>query len=240
MAGARRASLTQGLLGALLPVQCAGCLAWDEVLCPSCRALASSPPVFTSVEGRYVPIPGVVLGDYSGPLRRIVLAAKHATRTDVSAFLDEAGATLGASLWEAVGGVETPAGRARSGGGAVRVWVVPAPSSWGRRLRGRQVALPLARGAARGLASVAPAGVRVCVVDALTLRVGAGSQSGKAGAARVVGRMGAMQARVAVPMDAIVIAVDDVVTTGATIREMERALGRLDGVAALCRPRLIS
>lgn len=49
-----------------------------------------------------------------------------------------------------------------------------------------------------------------------------------------------MQARVAVPMDAIVIAVDDVVTTGATIREMERALGRLGGVAALCRPRLIS
>ena len=247
MAGARRASLTQGLLGALLPVQCAGCLAWDEVLCPSCRALASSPPVFTSVEGRYVPIPGVVLGDYFGPLRRIVLAAKHATRTDVSAFLDEAGAALGASLWEAVGGVETPAGavaalpgRARSGGGAVRVWVVPAPSSWGRRLRGRQVALPLARGVARGLASAAPAGVRVCVVDALTLRVGAGSQSGKAGAARVVGRMGAMRARVAVPMDAIVIAVDDVVTTGATIREMERALGRLDGVAALCRPRLIS
>ena len=90
------------------------------------------------------------------------------------------------------------------------------------------------------MASVAPAGVRVCVVDALTLRVGAGSQSGKAGAARVVGRMGAMQARVAVPMDAIVIAVDDVVTTGATIREMERALGRLGGVAALCRPRLIS
>ena len=80
----------------------------------------------------------------------------------------------------------------------------------------------------------------VCVVDALTLRVGAGSQSGKAGAARVVGRMGAMRARVAVPTGTIAIAVDDVVTTGATIREMERALGRLDGVAALCRPRLIS
>jgi len=70
--------------------------------------------------------------------------------------------------------------------------------------------------------------------------VGAGSQSGKAGAARVVGRMGAMRARVAVPTGTIAIAVDDVVTTGATIREMERALGRLDGVAALCRPRLIS
>ena len=120
------------------------------------------------------------------------------------------------------------------------MWVGPAPSSWKRRLRGRQVAMPLACAVARALAASAQPGVRVRVVDAVRLRVGASSQSGKAGAARVVGRMGAMRARVAVPMGTIVIAVDDVVTTGATIREMERALGRLDGVAALCRPRLIS
>ncbi|MBF0967630.1 MAG: competence protein ComF, partial [Actinomyces bouchesdurhonensis] len=56
----------------------------------------------------------------------------------------------------------------------------------------------------------------------------------------VVGRMGSMRARVSVPEGAIVIAVDDVVTTGATIREMERVLGRVDGVAALCRPGLIA
>lgn len=248
MAGARRlGGLVDGLWGALLPVQCAGCLAWDEVLCPSCRSLAAAPALPTAVDGARGPIPGVVLGDYSGPLRRIVLTAKHAARTDVSDFLDEAGAALGTSLREVVAPVGSPPGRVGgvtgrvcAAGEAVTVWVVPAPSSWRRRLRGRSVALPLARGVARGLASAAPAGVRVCVVDALTLRVGAGSQSGKAGAARVVGRMGAMRARVAVPMDAIVIAVDDVVTTGATIREMERALGRLVGVAALCRPRLIS
>ena len=42
------------------------------------------------------------------------------------------------------------------------------------------------------------------------------------------------------PAGALVVAVDDVVTTGATIREMERVLGRLDGVAALARPGLIS
>ena len=89
------------------------------------------------------------------------------------------------------------------------------------------------------MASAAP-GVRACVVDALALRVGAGSQSGKAGAARVVGRMGSMRPRAEVPAGVLVVAVDDVVTTGATIREMERVLGRLDGVAALCRPGLIS
>ena len=117
---------------------------------------------------------------------------------------------------------------------------MPAPSSWGRRLRGRQVALPLARGVARGLALGCPPGVRVRVVDAVALRAGAGSQSGKAGAARTVGRMGSMRARVVAPVGALVVAVDDVVTTGATIREMERVLGRLDGIAALARPGLIS
>mgnify|MGYP001642770574 CR=1 FL=1 len=241
VAGARRlGGLVDGLWGALLPVQCAGCLAWDEVLCPSCRSLASAPALATAVDGARGPIPGVMLGAYSGPLRRIVLAAKHAARTDVSVFLDEAGAALGASLWEVVAPVGSPPGRVGGvTGEAVTVWVVPAPSSWRRRLRGRSVALPLARGVARGLASAAP-GVRACVVDVLALRVGAGSQSGKAGAARVVGRMGSMRARVEVPPGVVVVAVDDVVTTGATIREMERVLGRLDGVAALCRPGLIS
>ena len=262
------AGFVDAFLGAVLPVQCVGCLAWDVVMCGSCASLATVEPVSTSLEGRRSSIPLWVLGDYSGPLRRIVLGAKHAMRTDVSAFLDEAGATLGASLWRVVAGPGSPAaamregsGRAREVGGAVDVWVVPAPSSWGRRLRGRQVALPLARGVARGLAQACSDRLlsggssrgclsrddrrvrerfRVRVVDVLRLRLGVGSQSGKTGAARVVGRMGSMRARVSVPEGAIVIAVDDVVTTGATIREMERVLGRVDGVAALCRPGLIA
>lgn len=240
-------------MGAILPVQCAGCGAWDEVLCASCRSLSRASPIPTVLEGARGPIPGVILGDYCGPLRRIVLGAKHAARTDVSAFLNEAGATLGASLRESVVGLGAPAsrsarsrGRGSGAGSAVEVWVVPAPSSWGRRLRGRSVALPIALGVARGLASACAAGergggqlgVRVSVVDAARLRLGAGSQSGKAGAARVVGRMGSMRSRVRPARGVVVIAVDDVVTTGATIREMERVLGRLDGVAALCRPGL--
>ena len=237
----------RGLVGALLPVQCAGCRAWDEVLCPSCRSLAGSPAHVASLEGVRGPLPLVAMGDYDGPLRRIVLAAKHSARTDVTDFLDEAGARLGTALGGVLGVAGLPAaavgpleGRASFTGGAVEVWVVPAPSSWKRRLRGKQVALPLARAVARALAASATPGVRVRVVDAVRLRVGATSQSGKAGAQRTVGRMGAMRA-LAVPGPGVcVVAVDDVVTTGATVREMERVLGGLDAVVTLCRPGLIS
>ena len=239
--------LGRGFVGALLPVQCAGCRAWDEVLCPSCRSLASGPAHVASIGGVRGPLPLVVMGDYDGPLRRIVLAAKHSARTDLSDFLDEAGARLGTALGGVLGVAGSPAaavgsleGRAPSTGGAVEVWVVPAPSSWKRRLRGRQVALPLARAVARALAAGARPGVRVRVVDAVRLRIGATSQSGKAGAQRTVGRMGSMYALAVPGPGVLVVAVDDVVTTGATIREMERVLGGIDAVAAICRPGLIT
>lgn len=239
--------LGRGFIGALLPVQCAGCRAWDEVLCPSCRSLASGPAHVASIDGVRGPLPLVVMGDYDGPLRRIVLAAKHSARTDLSDFLDEAGARLGTALGGVLGvagspaaAVGSPAGRVSSAGGAVEVWVVPAPSSWKRRLRGRQVALPLARAVARALAAGARPGVRVRVVDAVRLRVGATSQSGKAGAQRTVGRMGSMYALAVPGPGVLVVAVDDVVTTGATIREMERVLGGIDAVVAICRPGLIT
>ena len=238
-------TLARGLIGAILPVQCGGCRAWDEVLCPSCRRLAQVEPTPTLIEGARGDIPALAMGDYAGPLRRIVLTAKHSARTDVTDFLDEA--RLGASLARVLGVAGSPAsaggsrqGRASCAGGAVEVWVVPAPSSWKRRLRGRQVAMPLARAVARALAASARPGVRVRVVDAVRLRVGASSQSGKAGAQRTVGRMGAMRALAVPPRGVLVVAVDDVVTTGATIREMERVVGGLDAVVTLCRPGLIS
>ena len=242
-------ALGRGFVGALLPVQCAGCRAWDEVLCPSCRHRAQAEPIPTVVDGARGDLPGLAMGDYSGSLRHIILAAKHSSHTDLSDFLDEAGARLGTALGGVLGVAGSPAaavgsleGRATPTGGAVEVWVVPAPSSWKRRLRGRQVALPLARAVARAFAASATPGVRVRVrvVDAVRLRVGATSQSGKAGAQRTVGRMGSMRALAVPGPGVLVVAVDDVVTTGATIREMERVLGGLDAVVAICRPGLIT
>ena len=240
-------ALGRGFVGALLPVQCAGCRAWDEVLCPSCRHRAQAEPIPTVVDGARGDLPALAMGDYSGSLRHIILAAKHSSHTDLSDFLDEAGARLGTALGGVLGVAGSPAaaagsleGRASCAGGAVDVWVVPAPSSWRRRLRGRQVALPLARAVARALAAGARPGVRVRVVDAVRLRIGATSQSGKAGAQRTVGRMGSMRALAVPGPGVLVVAVDDVVTTGATIREMERVLGGLDAVVAICRPGLIT
>ena len=93
----------RGLIGALLPVQCAGCRAWDEVLCPACRSLAGRPAHVATIDGGRGPLPLVAMGDYDGPLRRIVLAAKHSARTDVTGFLDEAGARLGTALGGVLG-----------------------------------------------------------------------------------------------------------------------------------------
>ena len=114
MGGSGVRSLMRGLVGALLPVQCAGCRAWDEVLCPSCRSLAGCPAHVASLEGVRGPLPLVAIGDYDGPLRRIVLAAKHSARTDVTDFLDEAGACLGTALGGVLGVAGAPACRWRA------------------------------------------------------------------------------------------------------------------------------
>ena len=109
MGGSGVRGLMRGLVGALLPVQCAGCRAWDEVLCPSCRSLAGCPAHVASLEGVRGPLPLVAIGDYDGPLRRIVLAAKHSAHTDVTDFLNEAGARLGTALGGVLGVAGAPA-----------------------------------------------------------------------------------------------------------------------------------
>ena len=101
------------------------------------------------VEGHRGPLPGVFLGDYGGALRRIVLSAKHSVRTDLGEFLDDAGENLGVRACEVLGigkASERDAARESRPSGRdprTEVWVVPAPSSWKRRMRGRQVPPPL-------------------------------------------------------------------------------------------------
>lgn len=214
-------------LGLILPTQCAGCGAWDEALCPACAALAAGPAqewtlLDTGGRSRHTlggetTLPLIALGAYEGALRRIILAAKHSRRVEHSAFLHEAGRALGRAL--CAQGVPAPA--VRLGPGA-EVWVVPAPSSWKRRFFSHSVTIPLARGVASSLAE--GLGVKVSVVEAVGLRPGAASQSGKAGRARAHGRRGSMRARVEVPEGYGLVLVDDVVTTGATARELVRCV----------------
>ncbi|MDC4232676.1 competence protein ComF [Actinomyces sp. B33] len=217
------------LADALWPVQCAGCGAWDQRLCPQCIGACGRAVGAGDVDG----VPLVALGPYDGALRGIVLAVKHAERFDPGPVLDRAGGALGAAVAD---------GLRESGAadGAPEVWVVPAPSSWARRLLGRPVVPRLARAVGRALADAAggprsfgPARVRV--VDALVLRPGARSQSGRGSADRRGGREGAMAALVVPPAGVPVVLVDDVVTTGATAREMIRLMPAAVSMAAMAR-----
>lgn len=220
------------LLGVVLPVQCVGCGVWDVVLCPDCEALAGDAAGVPSdwgvmeVGGDGHEIGVWSLGDYAGPLRRIVLAAKHRERVRIEGFLVRAGRTLGGRV--AASGLVP---RAPS---PPEVWVVPAPSGWRRRFRGQMIAPVVARGVAEAIADRTLGRVRV--ISCARLRAGARSQSGRTGAQRRSGRAGALVASVAVPPGVTVVLVDDVITTGATIRELARVCGPGTVAAvALCR-----
>lgn len=217
--------LLGALLGLALPVQCVGCGAWDVVLCHTCAAHARGPVAWEVLEGpaRDGDLGLWTLGEYEGALRGVVLAAKHRPAVDLSDFLTRAGRTLG----EGIVSVGVLAG-------ARETWVVPAPSGWRRRHRGQMVVPDIAHGAARALA--VGTGARVRVVPAVGLRAFVGSQSGRSGEQRRSGRLGAMVAACEVPSDVGVVLVDDVVTTGATLRELARVCGPgTVAAAALCR-----
>jgi len=224
------------LLGVLLPVQCVGCGTWDTVLCPRCAALAErAEDDWQALDLGPGTAAGVwTVGEYEGRLRRIVLAAKHAERVEVTSFLERAGRSPGEGIAGSglVGAPVSP----RSGGpaGHAEIWVVPAPSGWTRRFRGQMVTPSVAAGVAQALAQ--RTGAQVRVIACARLRAGARSQSGRTGDERRSGRSGSMVATVAVPPDAAVVLVDDVITTGATVRELARVCGPgVAAVAAVCR-----
>lgn len=220
------------LAGIVLPVQCPGCGAWDEVLCASCREIAHSVPAWSLLDSEEPtnlwPTEGgcatrvASLGSYDAALRRIIIAAKHSERFDASSFLEDAGRTLG----EAISRRLHDEGE---DGGVEQWWVIPAPASWKRRLVGRSVTDPLASGTASGLA--AASGITALVVDAVRLKIGAASQAGRGGAARRRRRAGSMVSLMVPPVGAGVVLVDDVMTTGATMREAARVIGGCAAIA---------
>lgn len=238
------------VLSVVFPVSCVGCGAWDVLLCGQCRVVLGLDGVDVGVwcgqwrvlscgEGVVGAVAGEgisglagtgcevahwALGEYAGVVRELILAAKHRPQVRLDAVLLECGRLLGgrvgasvlASVW---------VGR--------RVRVVPAPSRLRRRFVGREVALPLAVGVARGLSDAL--GCEVSMEESFRLRWGAGTQAGKSGVQRQRGRVGTMVCERPFEESEVVIFVDDIVTTGATIAEMTRAGGRCpDAVVSAC------
>lgn len=90
-------SILRQLKDLLFPVQCAGCGLWDTALCPECARLAEG-EVISSILDDALGVPSLELfslGAYEGPLRSVILTAKHDPAQDLSAFLFRGGETLG-------------------------------------------------------------------------------------------------------------------------------------------------
>jgi predicted amidophosphoribosyltransferase len=189
----------------VLPAVCAACGRPSAAVCGGCLGELSSGPTLVA--------PGVAaVAPYEGVPRELVLAFKERGRRDL-------GRSLGRALAAAV--PRTPGARPASDG---TWWLVPVPSRpAAARARGGPHVLALARWCA---ATLAEDGGAAAVAPALRLSSRARDAVGLDRADRVRNLRG----RVHLAPDGApepgtpVVLLDDVVTTGATVRECSRVL----------------
>ncbi len=213
--------LLSGLLDLLLPRCCALCGAPSEAaLCPRCDRGLPRPPGGAAAPGAGPLDASFAAASYEGDALRLLQRFKY-PRPGLSGLDPGATAAARALIREAAAAAPAPH------------LVVPVPLHPRRlRARGFNPAAVLARAAARAR------GARCDPVALVRVR-DTPSQTGLSRSARRANVRGAFRARPRARIPARVWLVDDVVTTGSTLREAARALRRAGAreVVAVCAAR---
>jgi predicted amidophosphoribosyltransferase len=197
----------------VFPTECSGCGAPDRALCGDCRAALAPRPA-------PVDLPELRVWsalDYASVTRSVLVAFKDGGRTDAAPVLARA---LRAAMESALDDA-----RDRSDGRDVRIATVPSARAAFRRRGYRPVEVLLGRCGLRSERVLRPSRRTV-------------DQAALGAAQRAVNRAGSLRAE---PRSAgrTYLLVDDILTTGSTLREASRALrragARVAGAAVVAR-----
>jgi len=203
-------SVVGALADLVLPRTCAGCALPGAVLCRGCSALLTRPRLATPRRFPEGFPPTVAAGAYAGPVRPAVLAFKERGRAELAGPLGTALALAVAALTAVVPG-RGP------------LVLVPVPSSRAAlRSRGRDHVRELT---GRAVLELRAAGLPVTAAALLRRRGRVRDSAGLSAVQRRVNLAGTFQLCVRPPVGALLVLVDDVVSSGATLTEAAAVLG---------------
>jgi predicted amidophosphoribosyltransferase len=221
----RRGSLTAALADLLLPRTCAGCALPGAVLCRRCAVLLARPHLATPRRFPEGFPPTVAAGAYTGPVRPAVIAFKERGRSELARPL---GAALALAVAAVVSGVPDGGPRSRP------VLLVPVPSSAAAlRTRGRDHVRELT---VRAVAELRAVGVPAAEARLLRRRGRLRDSAGLSADQRRANLAGTFVPTGTRRPRGLLVLVDDVVTSGATLTEAAAALaadGPSDGPPVL-------